>query len=439
MVVPVEFGFSLGPLFFTWSKAYLLIMSIGVLPLAILTMRLRAFDWFLIAHVTLDAPRLFGRLRAGRRGIGSRRDVRDRGDDRLPDDAVLRQKRRADLGVIRLLFWLVLIATIPAIPEAILKVRFIHDFAQSTTGNWYLFSNEERSGMLRAASFFEHPILFGVFCSALLSPVWFTTTGAARLVKLAVVATGTFFSLSSAPLLVFMAQLGLIGVEKATRWLPRRVAVLGGGAVGLFIFLQLFSGRGAIGWLTLLMLDPATAWYRKAQIEYSMDDILRNPFFGIGNHTWTRPYWVSESIDDHFIAIAIRSGLPALFFFLGALYLLWRTLGRIDATQQPPLFLQLRRGWGLMMVALILGGLTVTYFGRMQPLLAFYIGLGASLAGTAIDPVAGRGRASRPASSADPEDASSSVDPSSDKMTAVAKHASAGVRYRRAVDKTTPS
>ncbi len=132
------------------------------------------------------------------------------------------------------------------------------------------------------------------------------------------------------------------------------------------------------------MLDPATAWYRKAQIDYSMDDILGNPFFG--TETWTRPIWVSASIDDHFLAIALRSGIPSLVFFLAALYLLWRALAQIDANQQPMQFARLRRGWGLMMVALIFGGLTVTYFGRMQPLLAFYVGLGACVAASVTAP-----------------------------------------------------
>ena len=39
------------------------------------------------------------------------------------------------VAVIRLLFWLILIATIFAIPEAIMGVRFIHEFAHAMTGN----------------------------------------------------------------------------------------------------------------------------------------------------------------------------------------------------------------------------------------------------------------------------------------------------------------
>ncbi len=385
VLVPVEFGFYIGPLFFTWSKAYLFVMSFGIIPIALLRSRLELFDWLLIALAlwTFVAFLVSFGVSHGLEGAGTY--VIEVMTVYLMVRLSLRSYEQM-VGIIRLLFWLVLISTIVAIPEALLKHRFVHEFAEFVTGIHYFFSNEERRGLLRAASFFEHPILFGVFCAVLLSPTWFTTHGFARLVKVGVIASGTYLSLSSAPLLMFVAQVVLIMVERATRWLNRRVAVFAAGSVALVTFLQVFTGRGAIGFITLLMLDPATAWYRKAQIDYSLDDVLRHPFFGIGAEEWTRPAWVSASIDNQFIAMALRGGIPALVLFLATLYLIWRALARIDATGQPRVFSQLRNGWGLMMVALLLGGLTVTYFGRMQPLMAFYAGLGASLAAVAAPP-----------------------------------------------------
>ncbi len=200
---------------------------------------------------------------------------------------------------------------------------------------------------------------------------------------MAVIATGTFFSLSSAPLLIFVAQIGLIAVERTTCWLHYRVSIFTSGILGVMLYLHFFTGRGIVGVITLVMLDPATAWYRQAQLDYSMDDILRHPLFGLGTDDWTRPVWVSQSIDNHFLAIVIRSGIPALLFFLATLYFLWSALARVDGRKQPILFGRLRRGWGLMMVALILGGLTVTYFGRMLPLLSFYLGIGGCVVASA--------------------------------------------------------
>jgi hypothetical protein len=205
--------------------------------------------------------------------------------------------------------------------------------------------------------------------------------GIMRIVRASVVAIATFFSLSSAPLLVLVAQLGLIGVDLVTRWLPGRVTILTLGFIVLIVLLEFGTGRGAVGWITMVMLKPATAWYRVAQIEHLMDDVLANPLFGIGDGDWTRPFWLSPSIDNHFLYIAVRSGLPALIMLLAAMFSIWRSLSRVRPPEEgKELFGALRKGWGLMMIALLLAGATVTFFGRMQPLFAFYIGVGASLA-----------------------------------------------------------
>ncbi len=191
VLVPVEFGFSLGSLFFTWAKAYLLVASVAVLPLAFTRLQLKLYDWFLIAHALWTFVAYLVDMGVGR-GL-------EAGGTYVLEVMVVYLMMRLCIrsleqvaAIIWLLFWLVAIATIPAIPEAVLKFRFIHEFAQSVTGHYYFIPYEERRGMLRAASFFEHPILFGVFCAAMLSPMWFTTRGLARYMKAAVIGLGTF-------------------------------------------------------------------------------------------------------------------------------------------------------------------------------------------------------------------------------------------------------
>lgn len=392
VLVPVEFGFFVGPLFFTWSKAFLFFFTPVAFALTVSRVQLFAFDWLIFAHVAwsfLAFLVMFGLgdgLESGGTFVIETLTVYllVRLYVRTPQDV---------MGTLGLLLVLAVITMALAVPEAISGRRYIHEFAHSITGHWYNFSNETRLGMLRAASTFEHPILFGMFCAALLAPLWFATTGLVRFVCAGLIGVGTFFSLSSAPLLVFMAQAGLIVVERGTQWLQARVKIITIGFAGTLVALELFTGRGAIGFVTMLMLNPATAWYRKAQIEYTMDDIARHPLFGLGAETFTRPHWLSGSIDNHYIYLALRSGLPSLIFFLLACYLVWRLLARIDPATQPPVFANLRKGWGLMMAGLLLGAATVTYFGRMQPLFFFYIALGASLAAGA----AARVRAQQPA------------------------------------------
>ena len=89
----------------------------------------------------------------------------------------------------------------------------------------------------------------------------------------------------------------------------------------------------------------------------------------------------------------MRSGIPSLILLALSALFLWIAIARRDG---PPLFKNLRTGWGMMMIALVLGAATVTFFGKLQPLFAFYMGMGAALATCAL-PVEGETRPASPA------------------------------------------
>ncbi len=375
ILVPIEFGFKIGPLFFTWSKLYLIGVTFAILP-HLGRLKFRSYDWLFTAHVVWSAV-AFALIYGGSSLEQSGTYVLEFLVVYLAARVWITRLDQAQ-AVIGLLFVMVLIAALAALPEAILRVRYIHDFARSVTGNRYTFDPEVRMGILRSASFFEHPILHGVFCSALLSLIWFTSTVPQRLRRVPVIVLGTFLSASSAPLLVMILQFLLIGLERISRGVKRRVALFGGLGLGLVVFLDTFTGRGAVGFLAALTLNPGTAYTRRNQWTLGIDDVMRHPFFGFDPRTWTRPFWLAPSVDNYWLLMMMRSGIPSVLFLALAVLLIWRALARVDTTN--PQFLQMRIGWGLMMVALILGAATVAFFGKLQPLFVFYIGFGAALA-----------------------------------------------------------
>jgi hypothetical protein len=161
------------------------------------------------------------------------------------------------------------------------------------------------------------------------------------------------------------------------------------------VFLETFTGRGLVGALALLTLNPATAYTRRNQWILGIDDVMRHPFFGFDPSTWTRPFWLAASVDNYWLVMMMRSGIPSLVYLALTVLLIWRALARIETTNT--LFRQLRTGWGLMMVALILGAATVAYFGKLQPLFIFYIGFGAALANCALPDEPKDGAAPAPA------------------------------------------
>jgi hypothetical protein len=377
IMVPIEFSLELGPLFLTASRAYLIVLSLMILP-HLGGLRLRIFDWLFVGHVVWTCV-AYATIYPGGKMIEMAGSY---GLEFLIVYLATRiylQTLQQIRAVITLLFVMTLISLAFAIPEAITGVRFAHEAASSLTGITYRIDYEERMGITRAASLFEHPILYGVFCASLLSLVWFTSTPAQRSYKAPAIVVATWLSASSAPLLTLGAQFLLIVIERITRDLKvRRDKLLAVIAGAFFLFVQLFVGRGLVGILALITINPSTAYTRRSQWDYAIDDIMRNPWFGFIPSTYTRPFWLAPSIDNWWLLIMMRSGIPSLVLIGLSVLFLWIAMAKRTSTLQD--FVILRRGWGLMMLALILGAATVTFFGKLQPLFAFYMGMGAALA-----------------------------------------------------------
>jgi len=384
LMLPIEISAYVGGLFLTPAKVFLLVMAFVVIPKAF-TIKLHLFDYLFAAHVFWTALCYII-------VYGARPAVEPSGSYIL-EMLVVYLTARVYLtrlghlrGTIMALFVMLLVAAAFAIPEAIFKVRFIHDFFSSLTGMRYRFTTEVRMGILRSASFFEHQILYGIFCSSMLSLVWFISTPSQRVWRAPVIGLATFLSASSAPLMLFILQGWLILVEKLSRNIKRRVPVVTLAAVALGTLVEMGSNRGVVGLVSSMTLNPHTAYSRQNQWTYGIQDVMNHPLFGFDPTTWTKPPGVySTSIDNYWLLMMMRSGFPAIIFLGLAALFIWWALAR-KGNDVPPLFRQMRIGWGITILAIIIGGATVAYFGKLQPLFAFYLGFGAALASVKLDP-----------------------------------------------------
>lgn len=375
IMVPIEFHVQAGSLMLTPARIFLLVLAFAVLP-KLFTLKLRLFDWFFIAHVgwTCVAYMLIYPLGQAVEMSGMY------GLEFLIVYFMARiylQNVEQIRTVIGLIFVLVLISGIFALPEALTGIRFVHEFAESVTGNTYRLGSEIRMGIYRAHSFFEHPILYGIFCASSFGLVWFMSTPAQRLYRAPIIAMATWVSASSAPILTLLVQILLIAIEYFTRKIKRRDKALAWFAGTFVLIVETFTGRGVVGIVALITINPGTAFTRRSQWNFAIDDVMRNPWFGFRPETYTRPFWLAPSIDNWWLLIMMRSGIPSLILLALSALFLWIAIARREG---PPLFSQLRTAWGLMMIAIILGAATVTFFGKLQPLFAFYMGMGAALA-----------------------------------------------------------
>lgn len=167
----------------------------------------------------------------------------------------------------------VLVITVILVIEAVSHKLLIAPLFPQRAALWNLY--ETRFGLLRARAVFPHSIAAGLFMGSLLS-------------------------------LYFMSRLGRSG---------RNLGVLAASGA-------LFTGRGAIRTLiNFLAFDKGSAYYRLLIWTYGTASVEKHPLFGIGNAALPRPRWMlRETIDNHWLALAVRYGLPtAVLIGLGVM------------------------------------------------------------------------------------------------------------------------
>jgi O-antigen ligase len=114
-----------------------------------------------------------------------------------------------------------------------------------------------------------------------------------------------------------------------------------------------------------------------------MVNVWNNPFLGIGLNAWERPYWLAGSMDNFWLLIAVRYGIPGfLLIAMAYLSLVWKVVRKnLGESGQS---WQFRRGWAFMQIAMILTLCTVDVWDTPLSYVFFMLGAGAWL--TAAQP-----------------------------------------------------
>ena len=231
-----------------------------------------------------------------------------------------------------------------------------------------------RLGLLRVTAGFEHPILYGLFCSTTLATLFIMNRDHpfGRLFILGFVGFMTFAALSSAPLLALAIQLGLLawGHITANRW-----KLLLGLVVTAYVTVDLLSNRTPITILiNYITFESQTAWIRIIIWEFGSAEMWRHPFFGIGLNDWLRPVWLPPSVDNFWLVIGMRHGALGLAFLILAIVAgLWSVLNAKSLSDDAR---QLRKGYVITLVALFFTLTTVHVWGGTSSLVMLLLGAG---------------------------------------------------------------
>jgi hypothetical protein len=182
-------------------------------------------------------------------------------------------------------------------------------------------SDQIRFGLMRVQVSFEHAVLFGSFCVIAFANMFYIYRDkfVGRFGRMAFVAGMACMSLSSSAFLVLILQSGMIVYERIFRAVKFKWLLLGLAAVTLWFSFRLLVGMSVPEYIVSeLVYNEDGSNARIDQMKFGMMEVRRFPWFGIGLNTYAHAFWRSSSIDNFWLGLAIKSGVPALVLMLAA-------------------------------------------------------------------------------------------------------------------------
>lgn len=254
----------------------------------------------------------------------------------------------------------------------------IDAFAGGESTGTLSLRNEYRLGLLRAYGPFPHPILAGAVMVGFLPLYYFSGLKSwPYIIGITIALTG-FFALSSAAFLAIILGFGAILIYHVKPYIPK---ISWWTITGLFVLLvwtlHMATKNGIISVISRLTLTPHTADYRTLIWEFGSISVAKYPWFGLGYKQWERLSWMGESVDAHFLVLAMRYGLIVPVLLLVALAYGMIKLGMIApylATKDRAFAV----GINISLIIFIMVGQTVNYFGSTNLVFMTIVGFLAS-------------------------------------------------------------
>jgi len=239
---------------------------------------------------------------------------------------------------------------------------------------------EIRKGLARVQGPFDHPILFGVFCSSgfalAILVAGFRQNSFVRWGKGGIVAVAAALSLSAGPLLGIALQALLLGWKGLARVIGVRLLVILSFALWAAIQLASWAMNRSVVEMVIarLTFDPLSYWVRNIIFDYARMSMFNHPLFGTGLSQWDRPSWLPPSIDNMWFATAVMSGIPAVTFLGAAVFLALAPIALKQGLAERET--EYRAAYLISVVNWCLVGTTVAYWDAAYVLVIFLLGSG---------------------------------------------------------------
>jgi hypothetical protein len=238
---------------------------------------------------------------------------------------------------------------------------------------------EQRLGLTRVRAVFDHPILFGVFTGSILAlahlVLGYKKSFLRRILMSGAVGATATLSLSAGPLIALIVQGFLLSWNSLLRAIKIRWKILIGLLVAVVLSIQIVANRSLPAIVSsYLTFDDQSYWFRVVIWDYGSASALNHPFFGVGLNDWERPKWMLGSIDNLWLFLAVRYGLPASFLMLLALLSIFLAVGFKKGLDDK--ITAYRTAFLITMTAFFLVSWTVDFWDAAYVLFLFLMGSG---------------------------------------------------------------
>ena len=216
-------------------------------------------------------------------------------------------------GFIRVLKFLAFIVIILAMGDFVFSRYIVHESLGAIVGVQPI-TPTYRENLVRATSTFEHPILFGSFCSfmAAVSLYW-ERNGLRRSMWVCLCFIGCIISLTSSASLSFFIVLSSYAYDRFMRqysWRWTALLIV----LATFFFVVYLVTNAPIGWvITHLTFDPETGYFRLLIWDAALTYISQAPLTGYAFNLLHHDI-LDHTIDSVWLVSALRYGIPMIVF-----------------------------------------------------------------------------------------------------------------------------
>jgi hypothetical protein len=266
------------------------------------------------------------------------------------------------------------------LPEALTGVHILYDSITKVFGGPPAPYIEPRMGLTRAFGPFDHPILYGVFSASAFSMAYFVIaerrlTNFRGMAQVATVCVAAFLSASGGPYTGLIMQVFVAAWQRVFAKVEGRWKMLFGLFGTVYVLVDLLSTRTPFHvFVTYLTFSAVSGYNRILIFQFGTAEVMRHPLFGIGLGDWIRPVYMSDSMDNFWLVVAVRYGLPALGMLVALMAgLMWTAAHRRDLPQS---WRNARHAWAFTLFGISVAAATVHLWNALFVLFVFLIGSG---------------------------------------------------------------